>query len=473
MFYAEDRNDPGVSDLLGAFEALLEGSSRFAFEERDIEQLIDYFEAAELYDRALEIAQMGTEHFPYSAELLLRRAGLVLARQDAVLALDLLDRAASLSPDSIDIGLLRAEALSYQGEYGAALEILDELACRADSGEEQADIHCVRSLVYEHQEDYDGMFGELREALDCAPDHQVAISRLGLAAEMTRRYEESRIILSALLEQDPYLYQAWYHLGEALEYMGHYEHALEAFEYAFIIQPDLEPAYRDFVELCFELKAYDKALSALEDMRAHLELDADMLLCSGKCHLFTGSFLSARRYFLQTLVLEPMHDEAFYLMGKSYAAEESWSMAAYYFQKALDVDEEMEEYLGALGEAFFRMDMLEAALRCFKRAIRLAPEEPAFWVHYATALLNAGRPADALEVLRESEEWTCSASLELASVACLYTLGRKRDALEKLERIRPENPEQFGTLFHILPELESDSDILALIAYLNMDLRSA
>ena len=160
-----------------------------------------------------------------------------------------------------------------------------------------------------------------------------------------------------------------------------------------------------------------------------------------------------------------MCDEAFYFVGKCYAKEDAWSWAAYYFQKALAIDGEMEDYLAALGEAYFKMGMYNRGSNYWRHAIRMVPEEALYWSRYATLLLNAGRPADALAILEEAEEWASGYPLDLALCACLYALGRKQEALEVLSQTLPDHSNVPAALSEFLPELESDPEIRAMLAY--------
>jgi tetratricopeptide (TPR) repeat protein len=465
MLYNEAPNDCGVATLLAAFEAMLEGEKEVFLSRKDYEQLITYFDQAELSERALELADAGLEQFPDAEELMLYKTHLLLARQEGVKALEILDRMNQLCPVNPDLLLLRAEALTYSGAHATALELLESMAKDSDNAKYQAKIHYVKSIVFEQRRDYRPMLESLKDSLYCNWQNEAAIHRLGIAAWLTRSYGETIEICKYLLDNDPYSHLAWYNLGQAYEFQGLYEEALQAYEYAFLANPVFEAAYREYIELCLALKAYEKGLSAIEEAMAYLEEDAELWLSKGKCHFYQKEFALARKSLLRALALDTMCDEAFYFVGKCYAKEDAWSWAAYYFQKALAIDGEMEDYLAALGEAYFKMGMYNRGSNYWRHAIRMVPEEALYWSRYATLLLNAGRPADALAILEEAEEWASGYPLDLALCACLYALGRKQEALEVLSQTLPDHSNVPAALSEFLPELESDPEIRAMLAY--------
>ena len=316
MLHNEAPNHCGVAALLAAFEAMLEGEKEVFLSRKDYEQLIAYFDHAELSERALELADAGIEQFPDAVELMLCKARLLLGRQEGVKALEILDRIAQLRPINPDLLLLRAEALTYSGAHAIALELLENMAKDSNYAKYQAKIHYVKSIVFEQCRDYGPMLKSLKDSLYCNWQNEAAVHRLGIAAWLTRSYGETIEICQYVLDNDPYFHLAWYNLGQAYEFQGRYEEALQAYEYAFLANPVFEPAYREYIELCLALKAYEKALSAIEDAMAYLEPDSELWLSKGKCHFYQKEFSLARKSLLHTLVLDTMCDEALFFIGK-------------------------------------------------------------------------------------------------------------------------------------------------------------
>ncbi|MBD0294534.1 MAG: hypothetical protein ICV84_04915, partial [Flavisolibacter sp.] len=75
--YQYDKDSLG--ELLKHYDNLRNGRKAMFLEEEAFEKIIDYFDDQEELSKALEAAEMGTDYFPFSATLLLRKADLLLA----------------------------------------------------------------------------------------------------------------------------------------------------------------------------------------------------------------------------------------------------------------------------------------------------------------------------------------------------------------------------------------------------------
>ena len=75
--YRQDREE--IKALLQQFDNLKAGQSNSFIEEDSFERIIDYFDEKEQLNQALEAAEYGTEQYPYSSMLLLKKADILIA----------------------------------------------------------------------------------------------------------------------------------------------------------------------------------------------------------------------------------------------------------------------------------------------------------------------------------------------------------------------------------------------------------
>src|SRR5690606_35653212 len=99
--YQEDREN--IQELLKQYERLRRGQGNSFLEEESFEKIILYFEDREEPTKALEAANRAIEQYPYSANLLLRKAEVLLTIRNYNEALEILEQAAVF--DSRDINL--------------------------------------------------------------------------------------------------------------------------------------------------------------------------------------------------------------------------------------------------------------------------------------------------------------------------------------------------------------------------------
>lgn len=460
-------NSPALTNLVSEYEMALQRGEAAFYDEATFLQLIDYYADETRMDRALEVAEEAIACHDFSASLYIRKASLLIRTRQEEDALHLLDRAEVLSPNALDVHLLRAEAMIFLGEHSEALLILDDLKEQADVSK-LSSVYVTESLLYEKLELYDRMFYALEAALSENPSNQDALERLWLCVELSKKYEESVRLHERILDHDPYAYIAWYNLGHAYAYLGRYEDAIEAYEYAYLINERFEFAYRDCAEICFEMKYYEQALKCYQEVLEHFAPDSDLYLRIGQCYQHFGNMRKARNYFVQAALLDPVNDEVFFHIAQCYVAKQEWGKAVRFYQKAINIEDKREEYFAGIAEAYQQLGRYEEAEHHFREATDIAPEQVQCWFKYANFLIEKGDSETALDLLDEAENYTVGVELLYCRIACLFKMEKRMDALHLLNEQLEQDIAMYHLLFELLPELENDQAVSAIVAsYLN------
>ncbi|HMO40552.1 MAG TPA: tetratricopeptide repeat protein [Saprospiraceae bacterium] len=451
-----------ILDLISEYETSLEKGDSFFLDEKSYAQLIEYYENEDLIDKALEATEHAIRHHGYVIDFYIKKARLLMEDHQDAQALTVLERAGLFAPGEPGIDLLRAEAMAHMGLHDEAFALLAELKKQANSTL-FCEIYVCEALIHELLEEYEQVFEALRAALLENPRHQEALERIWLCIESTKKYEESVRLHQQLLDLDPYSYLAWYNLGHAYAYLGNYDEAIEAYEYAYLINEKFEFAYRDRAELCFEIKQYRKALNCYLELLEQTESDSDLLLCIGQCYQQLEDYVTARRYYTQALQADTFNDEVLYYIGECYAEEGKWKRAERAFAKAIEIEDQREEYYAALAEAQFELGEWKKAETNFKKAIELAPDQIQFWMQYTGFLIEIDRVEEALTTLQEAENYSIGSEILYCRIACLFALGRRQEGCYWLGEALAEDYEMHRTLFEMMPALEFDPDVAAMI----------
>jgi len=393
----------------------------------------------------------------------MQQAKLLLLLKQEHQALQILDQIDAFAPNELATDLLRAEAFASLGLFDHALAILDPLK-KDSNGPELSDIYLTIALIHEYQEDYECMFYALHTALEEDPGNTEALRKMWYCMEVSKKYEESILLHLAVIDEAPYTDLAWYNLAHAYAYLGQYEEAVDAFEFAFVINPSFEFAYRDCAEICFETKRFEKALDYYKDVLDKFEADQDLYLRIGQCYQHLGQ-LSMAKYFLNTaLQLDPLNDEVFFHLGECHALENKWEEAIAAYKAAIHIEDKREEYFSGLAEVYYQQGKWEKAQRAFEKATEIAPESTQYWIQYACFLMETGQHVQALEVLEEAELYAVGMELTYCRVACLFAMGHRQEALVQLSNALGEDFFMHDSLFSLLPHLELDQEVKAVIA---------
>ncbi|MFK7932177.1 MAG: tetratricopeptide repeat protein [Saprospiraceae bacterium] len=456
--------DTRITELVSEYEAMsLKGTAIF-FAEEDFVSLTQYYEKDSQTEQALEVLDCALEHYTYSANLLIRKARLLLDIELAESCLNILQEAETCMPSDIQIPILRAKALIMLDHLDLAESIIDELKKQSLSAVQLSKVFVMEAMIYEALEQHERVFYALQAALQEDHNNQEALERLWLCVEISKKYEESIKLNENILDINAYSYLAWYNLGHAYCYLGRYDEAIDAYEYAFLTNEKFEFAYRDCAETCLLKKNYRKALECYQEALEHFDPDADIFLRIGQCYQNLGKFEIARSFYNRSDEMESSNDEVYFHTGECYANEENWHAAIAYYLRAINIEEKREEYFAALAEAYYQQNQFDKAEPLFQRACEIAPDQTQYWIQYATFLMEAGQGERAAEVLLDAERYAVGTQLLYCRVACLFACEKRQEALYFFGEALDEDFALHTVLFDFAPNLRFDRDVQILIS---------
>lgn len=453
----------GIDALVFQYESSAKSGQTLFFDEHSFLQLIEFYQKEERLDQAIEVANQAIERYLFSVDFYLRKAELLIDDGKEQAALNTLDQAESFAPGQLEIILLKAEALTYMDRGVEALDLLGQAKTASDKSG-QGELFLLESLVHEFNQDYERMFQVLKNAIYLDPENEEILERIWVAVELSRKYKQSITLHKHIIDKNPYSFMAWYNLGHAYAYLGNYKDAIEAYEYAFVINEKFEYAIRDCADLCFETGQYKKAIRYYLELFEDAEADSDLFQRVGECYQHLGNFKNAAAFFRKAINRDPLNDEGYFHLGECYANNSRWKEAARYYEKALDIDEEREEYYSALGIAKAELGDVDMAEELFRRSVEIAPEESKYWLAYATFLIGYDRVKDALSLLVVAEITADTAQMQFGQAACMFKLGRRKEACRLLWHVMEEGGEMYQVIFDLFPELEHDVEIHTILS---------
>ncbi len=458
------KRNHSLMNLVTDFETMIENNALTYMDEKTFFQIIGFYEKQYLIDKALEVVDFAIEQFSYRSEFLIHKAKLLIILNKYKEAIYALDAAEKIAPFENEIVLYRARVFIGLGDTTKAFEMLEAMKSYA-SKSDLSDILVAESYIYEVEKSFDQMFMVLKEALDLEPEHPECLERIWLSVELSKNYEESIVIHQALVNKKPYNAAAWYNLGHSFASLGEYEKAINAMEYAFIIDKDMEVAYLDCADLCCQIKNYNKALSIYEEANAFFGPESELLVYIAECQIHLNNFLSAKANLFTALSLDPYNDEIYFYLGECYVKEKNWHSAINAYIKAISIEDYREEYHGSIALTYIQLGRYDKAAEHLAMATEIAPEDPKFWFQHACLLIKSKNYRGALDLLDEAEEESWDATLQYARAACLNFLGEKKQALKILDEVLLDSFEMHDALFEIDPQLKFDKEILSIINY--------
>ena len=462
MRHQKVRHQNQLERLLNEYEVMSQKGAVSFHEEAVFMDMIDLLENGGQWHKAASLAEAAITQHPFSADLYLRKAELLLNRNMIEECLVTIEQAEIFAPCNVNLRMLRAELLSAKGAFIEALEVLDQLKGKTNM-EELSEIFLTEALIYEDLKDKPAMFRSLRRCLTTNPDNTEGSMKMLFLVEKCLLYKESIEFHNKLINKNAYNWHAWLNIGMAFRGLCKNHEAVEAFEFAFAINDQCIMAYLEAADLLLEMGEFERARLVYEVAIFNSQETPDLLSPLGYCHQLLGNYKVAIDYYERVLEFDKTDSDAHFHIGECAKALHQWTQAIDAFKKAIKLSSHREDYYAGLADAYFESNQLANALSSYRRAANIGCDDVSYWLRYAYFLINIGQLKSALRVLDKADMYAGGTEIEYCRIACLYEMGKKNEALYKLSEALQSDYDIHTTLFDWQPHLADKADLLAVI----------
>jgi tetratricopeptide (TPR) repeat protein len=451
-----------ISKLIRECEVLSQKGTVAFHEETVYIEMIDLLEQQGKWQQANKIADVAIAQHPFSTDLYIRKSELLLNHNMISECLVTIDRAEMFIRLNVPLKLLKADILSAMGEHDVALLILSELESEAES-EDLSEVYLIEAGIREDLHQYPEMMRALRRCLIANPKNTEGYEKILFFVERKGYNREAIEVYNKLIDLDAYNWRAWRNLGFALRGIHRIDEAIEAFEYAFAIEEKCKIAYMEAAELLFDKGEYMHAVHTYENAIFNTKEDAETMLRMGHCYESMKEYKTATLFYQRALEFDDEVAEVYYRIGECARIQGQLRQAIDAFKTAIRLEYQREEFHAGLADAYFHNDQLADALFSYRKAAYIAPDDVTYWMRYAYFLINIGQEKMALRALDKADEYCGGPEIEYCRIACLYSMGKKEEALYRLGEALRCDYETHKTIFQWRPELAKNPDMQAVI----------
>src|SRR3982751_1820598 len=359
-----------LKELLRQYENLRAGKVHAFLEEEAFERIIDYFDEIDDFPKALEVAETGLEYFPFSSQLLVKNADLLIVTRKYHEALELLDRALLFDSSDINIPILKTDAYLALDQQEKAVEILED-ALQHFEGEDRQELLFELADVYDDYEEFDKVFDCLKLILEEDLTNEEALYKICFWTDFTGRNEESIRLHQQIIDDYPYCELAWFNLGAGLQGLKLYEKAIDAYQYAIAIDEKFDYAYRNIGDAYIRLRKYRDAIEALEKVLELSKPEEVIYEAIGHCYDRMKNFAQARFHYRKASHLNPEDSKLHYKIACTYYNEGQWTSAVKSLDAALKIQRMQAEYNLLMGECKFQLNEYKEAVQFLSTAVRI------------------------------------------------------------------------------------------------------
>ncbi|MGI8950882.1 MAG: tetratricopeptide repeat protein [Chitinophagaceae bacterium] len=462
-------NSPGedqeiLKELLKQYENLNSGRSHYFLEEDEFERIIDYFDERDNLIKALEATETGLQYFPFSSQLLIKKADLLIATRKYKEALQILEQAELFDSSDINLYILKTDVFLALDQQEKAVTILQK-ALHLFDGEERVELLFELADVYDDYEEFDKVFDCLKLILADEPTNEEALYKICFWTDFTGRNEESIHLHQNIIENYPFNELAWFNLAASYQGLKLYEKAIDAYQYAIVIDEKFDYAYRNIADAYIRLRKYKEAIESLQKVLELTRPEEVIYEAMGYCYHRLRNFAQARFHYRKASHMNPDDSKLHYKIALTYINEELWESALKPLENAMRIQRHVAEYNLALGECKMQLGNYKEAIQYFSIGVRQRPRNSTGWMALIRCLYNA-------RYFQEASH-QCLAALKATDnkpvfyffySAALFALKKNKEALLQLEKGLNKAPKLLKKFITLNPSILQNHQVVNLIA---------
>jgi tetratricopeptide (TPR) repeat protein len=465
MFDHHKEEESGdIKELILRYHNLKQGRANAYIEEDDFERIIEHFDEQDEIAEAIQAAEMALDQYPFSALLMIKKADLLLATRKYKEALDLLDTASLYDHKEMNLFILKTDAYLALDMPEQAIVLLQE-ALHLFEGIERSELLFELADVYDDHEAFDKVFDCLQLVLEDDPMNEEALYKICFWTDFTGRNEESISLHKRIIDEQPYNALAWFNLAAAYQGLKLHEKAIDAYQFAIVIDEKFDYAYRNMGDAYLRIRKYKEAIEALEKV-LELSRPEDVIYeAIGHCYHRMKNYAQARFHYKKAVHLNSDDSRLYQKIAATYMQEGQWQQAIKQLENALRIHKHINEYYILLGECFMHLNQFKEAAVYFGTVVKNKPKQIAGWESLIKCLVANDQFSLALE---QTELAYISTAGKVVFIfyrsAILYMMKKQTEALLQLEMALSKSLKLVNKLTKFYPEMMQDPKVSELIS---------
>lgn len=400
MQLSNEEEDYNLS--LSKFESMLKTNKVLFFDSEEFEEIILHYidiGKAALAKKALKIA---LDQHPKSTGLKLVQVEMLVYDDKLEQAEKLLNELFAIEPTNEEIFIQRANIWSKRDQHDKAVE---ELKIALKYTDDLADVYNLIGMEYLFMDNLELAKENFILCLEEDIEEQSSLYNVVYCFEFLDQYQEAIDYLNTYIDRNPYSEIAWHQKGRLHYGLKEYENAIQAFDYATIIDDEFMGAYMEKAKAFERLKKYDEAI---ESYLRTIELDdatSYALLRIGKCYERIGNKVLALKYYNKTVHEDPLLDKGWIAITDFYVRQKNYQKALYFVNKALAIDNQNKLYWKRFATINKQMNFFEEAEFGFRKAVEFGDYQLDTWLYWVDILQFMGEFESAIQILLQATEY--------------------------------------------------------------------
>ncbi|WP_339686717.1 tetratricopeptide repeat protein [uncultured Nonlabens sp.] len=369
------------------FELMLKSNEVGFFDSDEFDQIIEHYLEEGKMALARKAISLGISQHPTAVNLKLFKAEVYIFDDQFSQAEQVLNELFEIEPQNSEIYIQKANIFSKTERHDKAIELLKTAL---DLTLDQADVYNLIGMEFLFIEDYSNAKVNFMKCLELDDTDYSALYNIIYCFDFLQEHQQAIDFLNLFLDKNPYSEVAWHQVGKQYFDLKMYEKSLSAFEFAIISDDFFVGAYLEKGKVLEKLGRYNEAI---ENYQITLTLDdptSFAYLRLGKCFEKLGVDEKAIKYFKQCVKEDPLLDKGWLSIVSFYTKRLDFQKALSYIEKATETDADNALYWTKYASINRRLNFVEEAEYGYRRAIELGNYELSTWINRGDLLLHLG-----------------------------------------------------------------------------------
>ena len=410
---------------LSRFESMLKTNDILFFDSNEFENIIHHYLENGKIALAKKAVKLGLSQHPSSINLRLLKVEILVFEDKLDIADNLLNEVYELESSNEEIFIQKANILSKKDQHQAAIGMLEKAL---EISYDEADVYSLLGMEYLFLEDFENAKLNFMKCLDADEEDYSALYNVMYCFDFLEQKQGAIDYLSSFLDRNPYSEVAWHQLGKQYFDLKNYDKALSAFDFAIISDEYFIGAYLEKGKVLEKLGRYNEAI---ENYTITLDLDdptSFAFLRIGKCYEKLELEDLALKNYRKTVHEDPLLDKGWIAITDFFYKKKNYQKALYYINKAINIDGENVLYWNRYARINTKLQLLEEAERGYRRSLELGNYELETWIKRCDILIDLGEYDAAVQNLLQAVEfYPETPEIEFRLAGLYYTIG----AIEK------------------------------------------
>lgn len=377
-FPRRDRNED--REAIERFERRSENSNDAYFDVHQIEIIFEYYIEKADYTRAMEAIDTGLNQHPMSTALMIRKATLLMDSGDFLEAKSILLLLSKIESNDPDVFIHLGSIFLYESNLEEGLKYLKR----------------AHFLGAEHGDEYGDLISDICNQLNFYGYHKETIEYInslepqfrknrnvdfeyGLANENLMFFDEALLCYNKLIDEDPFLENVWYNIGNCYNKDNKFDEAIEAYLYTLAINPNNTEAIFNLANCYAQLSRYDEALDCYLDHISFIPIAESVYPYIADCYERLGNYEYAFRFYKLIADKNILNSEGHAGMGNCYYEFKNFKAALKSFKTALELAPDSGDIWFSIGKCYLSQGKIKSAIKAYRKAIELNEHDTAAW----------------------------------------------------------------------------------------------